>query len=173
MTETATSAIMASVLRRTRGVLLNTAAIPVEAVERFEGDVPSLDIHHVTAVAGLGAPLGVLTAFTFDPTLLTALFDRFTADIEVPEGQDDVFERETAAEIVNLVLGMCSGDFPDLGKLIVLTPPAVLDGARTIDRRQDATFGSMRLRTPSGIMNIHLLRPHHLFDSSLNYKEAL
>jgi CheY-specific phosphatase CheX len=161
---------MSSVLRRTRAVLLSTAAINIDAVERFDGDVRELDLHDVTAVGGFGDPLGVRAAFSFQTDLLDALFGRITADIPVPKGQEDLFTRETAAEVTNMVLGLCSGDFPDLGRILVLTPPVVLSSDRHIDRRDDAVFGTMRMRTTNGGLSIHLLRPKDLFDGELNYR---
>ncbi|MCF8483474.1 MAG: chemotaxis protein CheX [Rhodospirillum sp.] len=165
-------AIMSSLLRRTRTVLLTTAAINVDAVERFDDDVSVLDLHDVTAIAGFRAPVEIRTAFCFDLSLLDALSGRITADIQVPKGQEDLFARDTAAEVANMVQGLCSADFPNLGQVLSLRPPTVLLGERHIIRPKDALFGTMRMRTPNGWLSIHLLRPDVLFDSQLHYKNC-
>ncbi|MBB4266770.1 chemotaxis protein CheX [Roseospira visakhapatnamensis] len=162
------STLMSSILRRTRRILLATAAINIDAVERFDGDVSALDLHDITAVGGFGEPIGVRAAFSFDNSLLRALYGRFTADIPVPRGQEDLFCRDTAAEIANMILGTSSGDFPEVGRSIAMTPVIVLTEDRHIDRRHHAVFGTMRVRAPSGRLDVHLLRPRELFDNRLN-----
>jgi len=161
--------IMASLLRRTRRVLLANTAIDVEAVERFDADVQELTLHDVTAVGGFNDPLSVRAAFSFESTLLNALYGRFTADITVPKEQEDLFVRDAAAEMANLILGTCSGDFPNLRRTIALIPVIVLVEDRHIDRRDHTVFGTMRVRATSGRLDIHLLRPKDLFDNHLNH----
>ncbi|WP_299443015.1 chemotaxis protein CheX [uncultured Rhodospira sp.] len=163
------TSVMASVLRRTRRVLLASTAVNVEAVERYVVDAPTLELHDVTAVGGFNAPLGVRAAFSFERSLLEVLYGRFTADIAVPDGQEDLYVHDTAAEIANLILGLCSGDFPNLDGTIALIPVVVLTEERHIDRRDHAVFGTMRMRAPDGRLDVHLLRPKEMFDDQLNH----
>lgn len=163
--------IMGAVLRRMSAVFLSTAAIAVEAVETFDGDARMLRLHGVTAMAGLGPPLGMTLAFSFDPPLLKMLYARLTADIRVPAGEEARYAEDAAAETLNTVLGLCTADFERIDSAITLTPPVVLIGDRAIDRRRDAVFGSMRVRTATGGVSVSLVGPSQLFDACLNYKE--
>lgn len=162
--------VMASILSQTRQVLQAEAILTVEGAETFECDVNKLELHDVTAIAGLGGPIGLLIAFSFEQRLLDVLFERVTADIDVPDDEADLYRRETAAEIINTILGLCTSDFQNIEQTIALTPPVIIEDARCIHRPKNAVFASMRIRTESGIVTVSFVGPRELFDDHLNYQ---
>ena len=162
--------VMASILEQTRRVLHSEAAVEVLGAETFDSDVSELQLHDLTAIAGLGGPISLLIAFSFERSLIEAIYQRFTADIGVPEGEEALYRRETAAEIVNTVLGQCTGDFRGIEQSIALSPPVIMEDARCIHRPKSAVFASMRVRTVQGVVTVSLVGPRELFDDHLNYQ---
>lgn len=162
--------VMDSILSQTRSVLHSEAAVEVLGAETFDSDVTELQLHDLTAIAGLGGPISLLIAFSFERSLIEAIYLRFTADIDVPDGDEALYRRETAAEIVNTILGHCTGDFHDIEQSIALSPPVIVEDARYIHRPKSAVFASMRVRTAQGIVTVSLVGPRELFDDHLNYQ---
>jgi len=161
---------MASILAHTRQVLHSEAVLEVQGAETFDCDVSKLQLHDLTAIAGLGGPIGLLIAFSFERSLIEAIYQRVTADIGVPEGEEALYIRETAAEIVNTILGLCTADFQNLDQTIALSPPVILEDARCIHRPKNAVFASMRVRTERGVVTMSFVGPRDLFDEYLNYQ---
>lgn len=162
--------VMASILGQTREVLAAEAVIAVDGAETFDCDVTKLQLHDMTVIAGLGGPISLLIAFSFESSLVDALFSRVTADIEVPSGEEDLYRRETAAEIVNTILGLCTSDFQNIEESIALSPPVIIEDARCIHRPKNAVFANMRIRTERGIVSVSFVGPRELFDDHLNYQ---
>ena len=162
--------MMQSILTQTRYVLEQEAALVVEGAEAVECDVKRLHLHDITAIAGLGGPISLLIAFSFERRLLQAIFERVTLDIEVSPDELDMHVRDAAAETVNTILGLCTADFQNIEKSVSLSPPVILDDARCIHRPRNAVFASMRIRTEHGYLGVGLVGPREMFDQHLNYQ---
>lgn len=162
--------VMASILGQTREVLSAEAVIAVDGAETFDCEVSKLQLHDMTVIAGLGGPISLLIAFSFDTPLMNALFARVTADIDIPADETELYRRETAAEIVNTILGLCTSDLQNIEDSIALSPPVVVEDARCIHRPKNAVFASMRIRTEKGIVSVGFVGPRELFDDHLNYQ---
>ena len=162
--------VMASILGQTREVLAAEAVITVEGAETFDCDVRRLQLHDMTVIAGLGGPISLLIAFSFERSLIESIFERVTADIEVPGDETDLYRREAVAEIVNTILGLCTADLQNIEESIALSPPVILEDARCIHRPKNAVFASMRIRTEKGIVSVSFVGPRELFDDQLNYQ---
>lgn len=163
--------------RTLNAVLQNTSALLFgEGMARVDGfdvhgvELQSVELHDITAVAGLGVPVGLLIAFSFDEGLLADILDKTTAGNPVPEEERGLYMRETAAEVVNTVLGHCTADFGLVESVVSLSPPVVMEGARSITRRGDAVFAALSIHTDRGSVSVNLFGPRHLFDDSLNYR---
>lgn len=161
--------VVASTLARTRSYFEEEFAIDVTDVSQDRGNIELLEIHDLTAIVGVGGPINLLVAFSFEQALVDALYRRMTADIEVPPGEEDLYRSSAAAEIVNTIIGNCTADFQQRDHGISLTPPVILDKAKHIQRMKNAVFVSRSLETTFGRVDINLVGPTELFDDSLNY----
>ncbi|MBI5165077.1 MAG: chemotaxis protein CheX [Magnetospirillum sp.] len=163
-------AVMDSVLERTRFVLEQEAGVAVEGAEAVRCDVRRLQLHDLTAIAGLGGPVSLLIAFSFEKDLVEVMFARIADGLDVPEDETQLHVRDAVAEIVNTILGLCTSDFQHIEKSITLSPPVVIEDARSVHRPKDAVFASMRIRTDTGYVSVGLVGPRDLFDAWLNYR---
>ncbi|MGE5503068.1 MAG: chemotaxis protein CheX [Actinomycetota bacterium] len=162
--------VLDSVLERARSVLESEAGVTVLGAEAIHCDARKLQLHDLTAIAGLGGPISLLIAFSFERSLLDTIFARVAADIEVPEQEADLYVRDAAAETVNTILGLCTADFQNMEKSIALSPPVIVEDARCIHRPKNAVFASMRVRTSAGSLGVGIVGPRELFDEWLNYQ---
>lgn len=160
--------VMNSILHWTTHVLALEAVISVTEAAPFACDVDELQLHDLTAIAGLGGAVNVLVGFSFERSLLDAVYARMTADIDVPAGEEALYLRETAAETVNLILGLSTADLGTLDMAVVLSPPVILEDARSVYRPKKAVFASMRIHTERGFLDVSVVGPRELFDEHLN-----
>lgn len=166
-------AVLGSVLLHSRKVLEEEAGIEVEAAERMQFNSETLVLQDITAIAGLGGPIGLLIAFSFEHSTLDAIYARMTEGLDIAEAEREAYRRDAAAETVNTILGACTADFQSLEKSITLSPPVIVEDARRIHRPKNAVFASMRLCTDKGHVGIGLVGPREMFDEHLNYQEQV
>lgn len=163
--------VVAATLARTRSYFEEEFDIKVNDVSHESGDVATLDIQGLTAIVGVGGPVSLLVAFSFDERLMDVLYQRMTDGIEVPPGEEPSYRSSVAAEILNTIIGNCTADLAQRDEAITLTPPMILDSARHIHRMKNAVFISRRLNSDFGTVDINLVGPGELFDLGLNYVE--
>ena len=164
------SRTMTSILHQTSAVLAEEGGARIDGFDVHDRGVDTVRLHDITAVAGFGLPVGLLIAFSFDQTLLGDILDKATAALPVPEEERELYLRETAAEMVNTVLGLCTADFQLKEAAVSLSPPVVMEGSRSIQRQGGAVFASMDIHTSKGEVSVNLFGPRHLFDERLNYR---
>ncbi len=163
------STLIAALVDRTKTYLASEAGIDVTDARRATGNLNQLKLQQSTAIVGLGGKIGLLIAFSFPREIVDVLYDRLTAGIDVPEGDEALFRRETVTELVNVIIGNCTADFCTDGERISMSPPILLEEAKHIHRIKDAIFDSILLETAHGCFDINLVGPREIFDAHLNY----
>jgi CheY-specific phosphatase CheX len=161
--------LLKSILSRTRYVLSEDAGIEVRDVSSVNCAVDKLHLHDLTVLAGLGAPVNVLVAFSFEGALVDALFEGMAGGLDLDMSEADLYRGECAAEAINMVLGLSTADLQSEEMTISLSPPVVLDNTRWIHRHRNAYFASMRLTTDRGFLDVSVVGPRELFDDRMNY----
>lgn len=163
------AAVVAATLERTRSYFEEEFDIKVADISQDSGNVATLDIHGLTAIVGVGGPVSLLVAFSFDQRLMEVLYARMTDGIEVLAGDEEMYRGSVAAEIINTIIGNCTADLQQRDEAITLTPPMIIDSAKHIHRMKNAVFISRCLNSEFGSVDINLVGPGELFDSGLNY----
>ncbi len=161
--------VVVSLLTRTRSYFFEEFAIVVSEIVQSNDKVETLDIHGLTAVVGVGGPASLLIAFSFEQSLIDELYARVTADFEVPPGEEKMYRESVAGDVINTIVGNCTAELQQGSYAISLTPPMIIDHIKHIHRIKNAVFISKNLVTEYGTVDIHLIGPGELFDSSLNY----
>jgi len=163
--------VVASLVNRTKNYLASQAGVDVTDAQRTTGDLDQLELRQSTAIVGVGWSIGLLIAFSFAQEIVDVLYDRLTADIGVPAGEEDLYRREVVTEVANIITGNCTADFSTGGKRISMSPPILLEAAKRIHRMRNAVFDSISLVTAHGCFDISLVGPRDLFDAHLNYTQ--
>ena len=169
-TETAfPKTVIASLVGRTKCYLADEIGIEVTAVQEVIGALDSLKLKEFTAIIGVGGGLGLLIAFSFPRKLVDILYERLTADIQVPPGEEALYRGSTVAEVANIIIGNCTADFAGHGEQVSISPPVLLEGTKQIHRLKDAMFDCISMVTAHGCFDIDLVGPHEMFDARLEY----
>jgi CheY-specific phosphatase CheX len=162
--------VMQSALARTRSYFESEFGISETVVETGAGDVNSLTLLDMTAIIGMGGQINLLIAFSFQSSLIDALYQRMTSDLDVQPDKIEMYREAAAGDVVNTVLGHCTIDLQKLDQQgISMTPPVILDQVKTIQRMKNSMFHTQSLSTALGRMNISLVGPRELFDTDLEY----
>lgn len=134
-------------------------------------EVESLDIRGLTAVVGVGGPLGVLVAFSFDQKLIDELYIKMTDGLDISPSEEKMYRDSVAGDVVNNIVGNCTQSLASTGTSITLTPPMIVDHVKNIHRMRGAIFISRILDSDLGQVDIHLIAPGELFNNELDYKK--
>jgi CheY-specific phosphatase CheX len=130
----------------------------------------SVVLRAITAIVGVGSQPGLYIAYSYDETLIRAMTKRYTAELTVAPDEEELYMRETASDIVNVIVGNCTADLAKRGDLVSLSPPVLMVGALTIQGRPKTTIAALGLQFPEGMLDVAFVGPKVLFDDQLNYK---
>lgn len=163
--------VINSLVNRTKSYLASQAGIDVTDTRRITRNLDQLELRQSTAIIGVGGSIGILIAFSFPQEMVDVLYDRLTANIEVPAGDEALYRRETVTEMANVIIGNCTADFSIDGECISISPPILLEAAKHIHRLKNAMFDSISMVTAHGCFDINLVGPRDMFDAHLNYTQ--
>lgn len=164
--------VMQSAIARTCSYFETEFGISVTEVDAAVDNRDSLTLLDMTAIIGMGGLVNLLIAFSFQNGLIDALCQHMTRGIQIEPDEMAMYREAAAGEVVNTILGHCTIDLQKLDRRgISMTPPVVLDRAKTIRRTKNSMFFSRDLNTIFGQMSINLVRPLELFDKNLDYKK--
>ena len=132
----------------------------------------SVQLREMTAIVGVGSRTGLYIAYSYDASLIRAMTKRYTAELDVSPEEEGLYMRETASEVVNVIVGNCTADLARKGGLVTLSPPVLALGARTIQGRPRTAIATLTLQYPEGWLDVAFVGPKLLFDDHLNYMEG-
>lgn len=154
------------VVRRTREVLMQEADIGSDE----NADIilqQKLKLREYTAIISVGGSVNALFAFSFDASLLKTAMEAMIGEVE--EEEFDEMIESTAGEIINIVIGNVTQEYPKSdSSVITISSPAIISSSKTISRYKDAQIVSSELHTDHGNINIICVTPQKLFDLELN-----
>lgn len=167
------AAVMEVVEQRTIAFLREELGLVASGIERRMHHEKSLVLRAVTAIVGVGTRAGLYIAYSYDDALIRAITKRHTAGLSFPPEQEELYVRETASDVVNLIVGNSTAALAKRGELITLSPPVLMAGARTIQGRSESTIAALTLRFAEGALDVAFVGPKIMFDDHLNYQEGV
>ena len=163
------SQVVRVVEKRTIAFLRDELGLAVVGIDRRLRHEEHVVLRSMTAIVGVGSQVGLYIAYSYDESLIRAMTKRYTAELTIPPGDDELYMRETASDVVNVIVGNCTADLSQQGRLITLSPPVLALGARTIQARPKTTIATLTLRFADGALDVAFVGPRLLFDDHLNY----
>ena len=136
-------------------------------------DIQRLNLNYLTSIMAVEGHLQVMFAFSFEQKLANKIMKAYTSELDICDQVTSEYIEETAADVINIVLGNTLSYFKIASNAIELTPPIVITEAKTIYRNKPAQFLTANISTISGDMQICCIGPKELFDSELNYLEEM
>jgi CheY-specific phosphatase CheX len=164
--------VMQVVEQRTLAFMRDELGLTPDGVDRHTHRAKSIVLRPITAIVGVGSLAGVYIAYSYDVSLIRAMTRKYTSGLEVANDAEELWIRETASDIVNVIVGNSTADLARRGELITLSPPVLMVGARTIQGREDSTIAALTIRFAEGALDVAFVGPRILFDDHLNLKKG-
>lgn len=157
------------VVKRTVSFMRDELGMRPSGVARHQGHPESLRLRDITAIVGVGSKAGLYVAFSYDDRLIRAMMKRYTADLSIAPAEEALYVHETAADIVNVIVGNCTAELDRRREPICLSPPVLMLGARTIAGSPGATVAALTLEFDQGPLDLAFVGPRVMFDERLNF----
>ena len=166
------AAVVEVVERRTIDFLRDELKFSVEKISRRLLNEESIILREMTAIVGVGSRQGLYIAYSYDASLIGAMTKRFAAELTIAPEEEDLYMRETASEVVNVIVGNCTAELARRGDTVTLSPPVLALGARTIQGRPKTAIAILTLKYAEGALDVVFVGPKLLFDDHLNFVEG-
>jgi hypothetical protein len=169
------TAVIEVVERRTISFLRDELGLVPDGIDRCLRHEGYAALRSITAIVGVGSRAGLYIAYTYDDALIRAMTRRYTAELSIAPEEEELYLRETASDIVNVIVGNCTADLARRhGDLVInLSPPVLLEGARRIHGRPETTIATLTLHFAEGALDVAFVGPRLLFDDHLNYQAGV
>lgn len=164
-----TSAVIEVVTSRVISFMNSELSLDHPEISRAVGQNFQAELRDVTAIVGVGSMSGLYIACSYDDALIREIMERYTSDIEIEPDEVELYVEETASDIVNVIVGNCTAEFAQRGETVLLTPPTLITGAKTIRGRPETTVFSVNLRYPAGTLSLVFVGPKLMFDETLEF----
>jgi len=165
------AAVVEVVERRTVDFMRDELGLVAKDISHRLHHEESVKLREMTAIVGVGSRTGLYIAYSYDASLIQAMTKRYTAELTISPEEEGLYMRETASEVVNVIVGNCTADLARKGGLVTLSPPVLALGARTIQGRPKTAIATLALKYPEGSLDVAFVGPKLLFDDHLNYME--
>lgn len=154
--------------QRTLAFMRDELGLTPTGVDRQARQEKSIVLRPITAIVGVGSRAGLYIAYSYDVSLIRAMTRKYTSELGVGDDAEEVWIRETASDVVNVIVGNSTADLAKRGEMITLSPPVLMVGARTIQGRDESTIAALTIRYPEGALDVAFVGPRILFDDHLN-----
>lgn len=162
--------VMDSALANICEYMADEFEIDATVKQLVSGEITALTLREMTSIIGIGGAVDLFMAFSFEQSLIQALYDKMTEGMEISEEEAAEMKNATAAEIINIIAGHCTTDLQDMdSEIISITPPTVLNLVKTVPKMERAIFHLRTITTASGDLDIYLIGPRELFSDHLDY----
>src|SRR5258708_36268368 len=104
------TAVMKVVEQRTIAFLKEQLDLSVEKISRRLHHEESVVLREMTAIVGVGSRKGLYIAYSYDESLIRAMTARYAAELSFPPEQEGLYMRETASDVVNIIVGNCTAE---------------------------------------------------------------
>lgn len=164
--------LVQAVSQQMAAFLTQEIGLEVQPAEARQGDGQRLTLGYLTSIVSVEDDISTLIACSFARDLIEQVFSVYAEGVEVAEDEREAMIEETAAEVVNVVVGNAMAKIQTPGKAMGLSPPVVLTEAKSLTRHRDTQFSSLQLQTSSGPLAMHFLCPKDALASGLSLGPA-
>jgi hypothetical protein len=164
------AAVLSVVEQRTVAFLRKELGMVANRIDRRLHHEETVVLRAMTAIVGVGSMAGLYIAYSYDTSLIREMTKRYTKELSIGPDEEDLYMRETASDVVNVIVGNCTADLARNRGVVTLSPPVLMLGARTIQGRPRTAISALTLHFREGALDVAFVGPRCLFDNQLNYK---
>src|SRR5579871_5206010 len=166
------SLVMRVVEQRTLSFMRDEFGLEPIGLDRQVREGKNVVLRPITAIVGVGTKAGLYIAYSYDVSLIRAMTKIYAGALDYAADEEEIYIRDTASDVVNVISGNSTADLASRGELITLSPPVLMVGARTIQSRDATKVAALTARFAEGALDVAFVSPKMLFDQNLNYRGA-
>lgn len=148
-----------SVVHRSRHYLQRHFGLETSVSQPMLHAQNTLSLAGYSAVIGLGGVVNIMVVASYDQTLVEHILRRELGEIPLDSAEQETYLGEAASETTNVILGHCTADLAAPGQTVSLSPPVVIQDARSFRRPRDAVFLEVSLQTAQGQLRLNFVGP--------------
>ncbi len=146
---------MVSIANRTATFLKNEIQMDVRGVQKEFKKVPDVKLRDFTVLISLIIPTNSMSvAFSFDQSLINKICEIYCDELEIDPQELDEYVKETADDMINIIVGNSIPAADCKTGAIHITPPMIISNARNISAKKTISFFVNELTTDFGKMKI-------------------
>lgn len=150
--------VMQSVVTKTRDYFETEHHTGIIDVDLGVDSMPSPPLLDMTAIIGLGGLVNVQAVFSFQASLVNAVYAWMTEGFNDPPEAVEKHREAAIGELVNTVLGLCTKDLQHLDRRgIPMTPPIIVKQPCALATLNSSVFCTHSLLSAHGRLNISLI----------------
>jgi len=145
------------IINRTAVFLSEEADIQIEQKDYQLLDQQHFYLKQLTALMSLSGDISLNVAFSFEDKLIAQILNIYAQELDYADDEYEAYLEETAADVINIIIGNATTDFEQEGTSVHISVPLVMREAKSIGRKKNVTYYSTTLFTRYGQMRITMI----------------
>lgn len=146
--------LMDAVTKQAVSFLKNEAEIDILSIDYELDGLKSTCLRDLTTLITVICKKNAYVAFSFDDSFIEAVFQEYCDELDITEEEKSEYIDETAADLINIVLGNATPYIENNGEVIHLTPPMMISEAKSFSGKKNLAFYVNTLKSAHGKMTI-------------------
>jgi len=172
ITDTDLDRFVDQLLHRGKQFLEMEGKISVMDVRPIQGQLDRMELKDLTSILTVEDRLKLIVAFSFDRSLMEAVFKGYTEGVSVAPEEQDILMEETAGDCINIVVGNALEDFQLPGYAFNVSTPIIINEGKSIQRYKQSKLTAGEIRTERGTMIVLCITPGIYYKKTLEIEAS-
>jgi CheY-specific phosphatase CheX len=152
--------LMDKLVNRSIAFLNDELVIETIQIDYMLNSIQKIQLNYLTSLISVEGTVKVFVVFSYDESLFTEIFDRYTYGLSIAEAEREEAMIDSVGDIINIIVGNTLTDVKDINRpdtKITMSPPLVITAAKQIAYQRGSLFYKANLTTHFGNLDIYLI----------------
>jgi len=149
--------LMDKLVNRSTAFLNDELVIETIQISYMLNSIQKIQLNYLTSLISLEGTVKVFVVFSYDKSLFTEIFDRYTHELSIEETEREEAMIDSVGDIINIIVGNTLADINKPDTKIIMSPPLVITAAKQIAYQRGSLFYKANLTTHFGNLDIYLI----------------
>ncbi|MCX7786771.1 MAG: chemotaxis protein CheX [Spirochaetes bacterium] len=159
-------------LQRAKQFLETEGRVAVKVAKPLQGQLDRMELKDLTSILTVEDRLKLIVAFSFERSLMEAVFQGYTEGVSIEPGEEQLLMEETAGDCINIVVGNALQDFQLPGYAFTLSTPIIINEGKSIQRYKQSKLTSGEILTEKGTMLVLCITPGIYYKKTLEIEAS-
>jgi CheY-specific phosphatase CheX len=149
--------LMDKLVNRSTAFLNDELVIETIQISYMLNSIQKIQLNYLTSLISVEGTVKVFVVFSYDKSLFTEIFDRYTHELSIEETEREEAMIDSVGDIINIIVGNTLADINKPDTKIIMSPPLVITAAKQIAYQRGSLFYKANLTTHFGNLDIYLI----------------